>query len=111
VQILVGDSCLLGSHYTSDRIPETLGRGGFLLHPETEGLRDLYPEGTLVTWPLGDWQELRWLIDYYLDRPDERHAIAEAGRGWVMAFHTYEVRMRTMFDVLTGRGLLPASGD
>ena len=43
VKVVVGDSCLVpkpdGSpmtHYCSDRIPETLGRGGLLLHPVVE---------------------------------------------------------------------------
>jgi len=106
VKILIGDSCLLGPNYTSDRIPETLGRGGFLLHPDTPGLRDLYPEGTLVTWPLRDWQQLRWLIDYYLSHEDERVDIAAAGRQLVLARHLYDHRIATMFDTLSGRGLL-----
>lgn len=45
VSVLVGDSCLAGGidHYWSDRIPETLGRGGFLIHPEVEGLSEAFP--------------------------------------------------------------------
>ena len=35
-KVNIGDSCLVGEpeRYWSDRIPETLGRGGFLIHPE-----------------------------------------------------------------------------
>ncbi len=106
-QILIGDSCMVGpGPYWSDRIPETLGRGGFLLHPETAGLRDAFPEGTLVTWPLGDFKELRYLIDYYLDHPADRDVIAEAGRRHVAEHRTYELRMEQMIGRLKDRGLL-----
>jgi len=100
VPVLIGDSCMLGSHYWSDRIPETLGRGGFLLHPDTEGLRDHFPEGTLVTWPLGDFKELRYLIDYYLKHIEERETIAAAGRQHVSKHHTYERRVEQIIEYL-----------
>lgn len=106
VPVLLGDSCMLDGFYFSDRIPETLGRGGFLIHPDTEGLRDLYPEGTLVTWPLGDFKELFYLIDYYLQHGEERDAIAQAGKQHAIAHHTYELRMTQMFGHLEDRGLL-----
>ena len=98
VPILVGDSCMIsGGNYWSDRIPETLGRGGFLLHPDTPGLRVAFPLGTLVTWPLGDFTELSDLIDYYLRHRDERETIAAAGKQHVAAHHTYEIRMQHLF--------------
>jgi hypothetical protein len=100
VPILIGDSCMLGPRYWSDRIPETLGRGGFLLHPEQEGLRDHFPEGTLVTWPLGNFGDLRWLIDYYQDHEGERADIAKAGKAWVAQHHTYEVRLQWVLETI-----------
>ena len=106
VLVLLGDSCMLGPKYWSDRIPETLGRGGFLLHADTPGLRDHYPEGTLVTWPLGDFKELRFLLDHYLQHGDERDAIAQAGRQHVKNHHTYELRMGRMVETLQNKGLL-----
>lgn len=106
VPILLGDSCMLGEKYWSDRIAETLGRGGFLLHPDTPGLRDYYPIGTLVTWPLNDFKELFYLIDHYLQHGDERDTIAQAGKQHVIANHTYEHRMTAMIEVLKERDLL-----
>jgi hypothetical protein len=47
-KVNVGDSCFVGTgltRYCSDRIPECLGRGGFLLHPRVPGVTD----GTLFT--------------------------------------------------------------
>lgn len=102
-RIVVGDSCLAGGavRYWSDRIPETLGRGGFLIHPEVEGLDDWYRNGVhLVTYPLGDFDALGDLIAYWL-RPaqdDERRAIAAAGRELVLGRDTYTHRMSTVLE-------------
>lgn len=111
-KVNVGDSCLVGgaSRYWSDRIPETLGRGGFLLHPHVEGIEDHFTDGEhLRLWPLGDWGELRRMIDHYVAHDDERRRIAEQGRAHVLAHHTYTVRMRQLLGVLAERGLLATS--
>ncbi|MCP4897314.1 MAG: glycosyltransferase family 1 protein [bacterium] len=102
VPILIGDSCMIGDggYYWSDRIPETLGRGGFLLHPDTPGLRDHFPEGTLVTWEQGKFGELRDHIDYYLRQHEERETIAAAGQQHVAEYHTYERRMEQVFEIV-----------
>lgn len=114
--VVVGDSCLVGDRYTdgapltrywSDRIPETLGRGGFLLHPEVEGLAEHYEPGThLLTWPLGDWDALDEAIGWALDNPEARAAIAAQGRAHVLAEHTYERRMEQLVQELESRGLV-----
>lgn len=99
-KVCVGDSCLVPPihHYWSDRIPETLGRGGFLLHPHVDGLDEYYTPGEhLVCWTLGDWDELRELIEYYVSHDDERQKIADAGRDHVLAHHTYTERMRQLW--------------
>lgn len=109
VKILIGDSCLVGapSRYFSDRIPETLGRGGFLLHPYVEGIDHLYTDGKhLRFWPLGDWDELDRLVAYYLEHEDERREIAAEGRRHVLEFHTYRHRMQTMLDYMNEQNLI-----
>lgn len=111
-KVIVGDSCLAGgiSHYWSDRIPETLGRGGFLIHPEVDGLEDHFtlrgPDTQLVTYPLGDWAQLEHLIRYYLKHEDERAAIAQAGREHVRRHHTYLNRVDTLLEWAHELGLL-----
>lgn len=98
-KVIVGDSCLVGSatRYWSDRIPETLGRGGFLLHPYVEGIEEHFTDGEhLRLWSLGDWTELDRLIAYYLEHGDERRSIARAGRAHVRDNHTYLNRMEAV---------------
>jgi hypothetical protein len=98
VKVLVGDSCLAGNakFYWSDRVPETLGRGGFLIHPEVEGLREQHPG--LATYALGDldgsgWGSLKWKIDRALEEEQERRDNAIAQSQHVLANHLYEHRM------------------
>jgi hypothetical protein len=111
VKVLVGDSCFAGTPHTdrywSDRIPETVGRGGFLIHPETPGLDDHFTAGEhLVTWPAGDWDALQDRIDSALADDGLRQRISTAGREHVLAHHTYEVRMRQLVDLMADCGLL-----
>lgn len=113
VKVLVGDSCLVGTgkneKYISDRIPETLGRGGLLVHPYVDGVTDgtLYEPGEhLLTWDAGDWSELRHQIDRGIHDLPHPSWIAEAGRKHVLAEHAYERRMAQLCDLLTDRGLV-----
>jgi hypothetical protein len=113
VKVLVGDSCFSGDPrghgYTSDRVPETLGRGGLLVHPDTPDVTDgrLYESGKhLLTWPAGDWDALRSTIDGALADEPMRRRVAAAGREHVLMHHTYEARMRTLLADLAKRRLI-----
>ncbi len=96
VKIVIGDSCLAGgvTRYWSDRIPETLGRGGFLIHPQVDGLLDEHPD--LITYPLGEFDVLGELIDYYLNDVETRQDLTVDGRRHVLNHHTYQHRMRRL---------------
>lgn len=118
VDVLVGDSCFSGDGigaYSSDRIPESLGRGGYLLHPHTPRVTDgsLTPVGRswlagqhLTCWDAFNWDELGASIEWALTHADERRTIARAGREFTLAGHTYEARMNQLVDALTERGML-----
>lgn len=121
VDVVVGDSCFAGTglaDYWSDRIPETLGRGGFLLHPNVTGLDRqftllehdepvTYDVGQIAIWDAFDWEGLGELIQWSLAiSPDERRAIALRGREHVREHHTYERRMEQVVDALYERNLL-----
>jgi hypothetical protein len=93
IGVVVGDSCFGGSdYYWSDRVPETTGRGGFLLHPECRGLRipglALYEPQNLT--------ELQDRIDYYLAHESEREHLRCAAHQWVKNWETYHNRMDTL---------------
>jgi hypothetical protein len=104
-RVLIGDSCMVGGTgwYWSDRIPETLGREGFLLHPWTEGIDDHYTDGRHYrTWQLGEWRDLFTLVEHYLDHDDERRAIAAMGRRHVLDTATYTIRAQQVIDTVFG---------
>jgi hypothetical protein len=110
-RVVVGDSCNPGykhSRYWSDRIPETLGRGGFLVHPRVEGMVDEGFVGgdTLCTYKFGDFDGLKDRIDHYLTHDAEREQIRRAGHEHVKAHHTYTHRLSQMLDMLRAEGAL-----
>lgn len=99
-KVVIGDSCLVGApaRYWSDRVPETMGRGGFLVHPEVEGLREAHPH--LPTWQLGNWEQLFALVDYHLAFPDEREELRREQARHTRELHTYRERLKTLLERL-----------
>lgn len=124
VDVLVGDSCNVdgAGFYCSDRVPETIGRGGFLLHPATPGVTDgsnwwaspdvlgapMWQNGEhLACWEAGNWEMLDDLIENALHDHEGRRAIARAGREFTRQHHTYAARMRVLVEMLRHEGRLP----
>jgi len=97
-KIVVGDSCYTSpddGYYWSDRIPEMLGREAFLLHPIVPGMETKFRPGEHFDgWQMGDWGELKVLIDRYLEDDEARNRIAKTAAEHVKAYHTYTNRMR-----------------
>lgn len=105
-KVIVGDSTF--SHrYWSDRIPETVGRGGFLIHPRVNGLDEqfaLYKH--LIPYYVGEMDNLKEIIDYYVTHDAERDKIRKAGMDHVRECHTYEVRAQQIIEVLKTNGAI-----
>lgn len=103
-KVVVGDSLNVGFHhpnYWSDRVYETTGRGGFIIHPRIEGLeKDFVEDKEIVFYTYGDFDELREKIDYYLTHDKERKAIQKAGFERTKRDHTYVNRMKEMLDIV-----------
>lgn len=104
-KIAVGDTLCLNfdyPYYWSDRVYETLGRGGFLIHPYIKGMEDHFEDKKhLVFYEYNNFGQLKELIEYYLTHDDEREAIRLAGHGLVKNGHTYRHRwehiLKTVF--------------
>lgn len=105
VPVILGDSCMAGvaDGYWSDRVPETLGRGGLLLHPECGD--DIGPEGAwyadnvdLLAFPAGDVDEAVHLARTALANPEMVAGVAAHGRATVLGRDTYVHRMDTMLQ-------------
>jgi len=84
----------------SNRMWKVMGCGGFYLGEWVEGLDAFARHGEHCAW-FRDPDEAAALTRYYLERPDERRAIAAAGRRHALAHHTYAHRVQLL---LAGRG-------
>ena len=104
-KIAIGDSLCIGfdyPYYWSDRVYETLGRGGFMIHPYIKGMEEHFEDGKhLVFYKFGDFDDLKKKIDYYLEHPEEREKIQLAGHEHVKANHTYMNRWATILEEVT----------
>lgn len=98
--VSVGDSCLANGakRYWSDRCTEAIGRGGFLIHPEVEGLSEIHPY--IWTWPLGDWDALHGLIERALSDPKSREEARREAAADVRANHTYRRRLEVILETV-----------
>lgn len=110
-KVVLGDSCLVGEPrlYTSDRVPETIGRGGLLIHPYVPGVFDgeQYQTGEhLLTYTAGHPEEAVEHARWALANPEAAQAIRRAGRAHVLDHHTYRNRMRDLVSYLRSSGLL-----
>ena len=110
-RVVVGDSYPLpGVKYWSNRVYEILGRGGFLLHPRTEGLEEEFEEGVhYVAYERGNYQQLFEMVNYYLKHDEEREAIRRAGFLHVNQNYTYTDRVKELIEIVSSRLSLPVA--
>lgn len=103
-KVVVGDTLcprFRYPYYTSDRPYETLGRGGFLVHPWIEGMgEELRDREHLAYYDFNDWAGLKKTIDWFIEHEDVRETIRRAGHEKVKADCTYTDRLRKIFEIL-----------
>lgn len=78
---------------------EINGIGGFQVCDFKPTLKEYSPVDP-IQYSYQDTQQAIELIRYYLDRPNERHQIAETQREYFLKHHTYENRMNTIMNVI-----------
>jgi hypothetical protein len=99
-KIVIGDS-LYSPNYWSDRIYETTGRGGFIIHPDIEGLSDEFEYGEeVVAYRHNDLDGLKFKIDHYLKHEKEREKIRKNGHEKTKNNYTYKDRCRDILKVV-----------
>jgi spore maturation protein CgeB len=90
-------------HQASPRVYEALACGAFLMvDAQRDVLASFKDREELVIFR--DAEELRELLNYYLERPEERRKVAEAGRKKALENHTYSQRITDMLKVVTHHG-------
>jgi hypothetical protein len=108
IPVLVGDSLCLErreARYWSDRVYETLGRGGFLVMPRIDALVDELEGCASVAWyEWDDWSGLEEIVRHWLARfrrdPEERERLVAAGSAFIRDRCTYHNRVGEMLDRL-----------
>lgn len=105
-KVIVGDA-LYSPNYWSDRVPETLGRGGFLIHPEVPGMEKQFtPYKHFIPYTYGDFKALKEIIDYYVEHQDEADKIRQAALDHVKAQHTYVNKAQEIIKTLKEYGAI-----
>lgn len=96
VKVVAGDHVFAGRpRYWSDRVPEVCGRGGFLVHPRTEGL-----DIPVATYEPQSVDSLVGRIDYYLSHDAERESLRKECHEYVKNNHTYRHRLDKILQVM-----------
>jgi hypothetical protein len=103
-KVVVGDTLCPNFDYPdywSDRIYETLGRGGFLIHPYIPGLeKEFEDKKHVVFYEYNNLDQLKQLIDYYLEHEEEREEIRKSGHDMVKTNYTYKNRWQHILKEL-----------
>ncbi len=82
--------------FSSDRILRIMGCGAMCITKSYPGIEKEYIDGVhLVTYDTLD--QLKTLVEYYLEHEDERLKIAESGRNLVRENYTWQKRMEKLF--------------
>jgi predicted SAM-dependent methyltransferase len=104
VKVFVGDSLCPGftkPFYTTDRLYELVGRGGFTIFPYIKGLEEEFTDGeTIVFYEFGNFVQLQEKIDYYLEHDEEREKIRKAGQAFVREHATYHNRLQQALEIV-----------
>lgn len=99
VEIVVGDS-VRSPRYWSNRVYEIIGRGGFFIHQDVEGLSEEFkPYKHFVPYTHGNFASLYEIIDYYLGHNLDREKIALAGMEHCKKY-TYTERVKQLLEII-----------
>ncbi len=107
-QLCASARIILGLHSVDNSLTmmsmrtfEVLGSGGFYLTQWTPAVEKHFINHHHLVWSKNA-RETVDLVNYYLDRPGEREAIARQGQAHVYAHHTYHHRAQDMLNILQG---------
>ena len=83
----------------NQRVFDVPATGSFLLTDHCRQVEDLFEPGREVVF-FRSAEDLPDLVGYFLGHAAERKSIATAARARVLAEHTYEHRLRTLFEIM-----------
>jgi len=100
-KIVIGDS-VYSPYYWSNRLYETLGRGGFMIFLEIEGLdREYIPYKHYIPYKMEDFKGLKEKIDYYLKNKKGRKKISNEALKYTQKHHTLIQRCQELIKIIS----------
>lgn len=102
-KIVIGDTLCKNFHYpyySSDRLFEVTGRGGFVIYPYIKGIEEWFAEDELATYEFNNFSELEMMIQDYLINDKERERMKLAGFERTKNNHTYRHRLEQLLITL-----------
>jgi len=107
-KIIIGDAlCKDFTHtnYWSNRVYEITGRGGFIIHPVIEGLKEEFGNN-IGYYDYGNFGQLKSLIDYYISDNAAREELRKKGHELTKNNYTFTHRLQAMFEILEKEGAI-----
>ena len=99
-KVIIGD-CVESKNLWSNRLYETIGRGGLIIHPYVEGIEDHYTDGQhFITFERNNFNILKQKIDFFLDNPKDREEIILNGIKHTKENHTLDNRVSYIVDII-----------
>jgi hypothetical protein len=99
--IIIGD-CVDSPDYWSNRLYETIGRGGFMLHPQVKGIDHHYIPGKhFDTFERNNFKQLQNKIEFYLENTAKRNTVVKEGLSHTKTHHTLTNRAAYLIERVT----------
>lgn len=100
-KIVIGDSIMADRNktYTTDRIFETTGRGGFIIYPDIEWVMEQF-NNQLQVYKIGDFDRLKFIIDFYLADDEVREDTRRKCHEITKNNHTYHQRFEKILEII-----------
>ncbi len=113
-KVVIGDTLCKDfkyPYYLSDRLFETTGRGGFIIHPYIKVIEELYKsvlldndvkpsDSEIVTYPFNNFEVLKGLIDKFINDDELRKKIQLNGFEAAKKYHTYTNRLSYLIETI-----------
>jgi SAM-dependent methyltransferase len=107
-KVVVGDSLcpnFTKPYYWSDRVYETIGRGGFLIMPRIKGLEEEFTDGeNIIFYEFGNFVQLKEQIDFWLEHDYERAKVKGQAQKFVRRDATYHNRLLQALLIIFPQG-------
>ena len=95
------EELVTGGDFVNPRTFELAACGAFQLVDNRSLMAEAFDEGELASFT--SMAELIEKVDYFLEKPQDRQAVADKSRARVLKDHTYQNRMRTLLEFTAER--------